>query len=140
MFGWLRRRQADRNRQIFRFWDGSQWRQCDPIETLIKLQSHSQYDYRIHPQMVDDGDKEAIAITCDAVRQAFGVSAFDDGGLTIDETLALLAGFCVYLDVLKKSTELPVILPLPTEPISNEFASATTSDTSGYGLTGTEPN
>lgn len=143
MFGWLARRRANRRRQIFRYFDGSTWRQCDPIETLLKLQSHPKYDYRIHPQMVDDGDREAIEITCDAIRVAFGVRPFDaatGSGITVSETLELLAEFCVYLEALKKSTEPPAILPSPTEPMPNGSDATTTSDTSDCGSTDTVPS
>jgi hypothetical protein len=143
MFGWIARRRANRRRQIFRYFDSTAWRQCDPIETLMRIQSHPKYDYHLHPQMVDDGDREAIEITVDAVRSAFGVVPFDAStgiGMTVSETLELLSAFCVYLDVLKKSTRTTVTSLLPTAPTSSGSGETITSGTSAIGSIATVQN
>lgn len=143
MLAWLRRRREECRRKIFRYWDGARWRRCDPIEAMFRLQSHPRFDHKLHPILVDEGDREAIEITCEAVRQAFGVPAFDSAtsaGLTVGETLDLLCEFCLYLEGLKKSTGQPVTSPLPTEPTPTASNAPTTSDSSVSGSTGTAPN
>lgn len=144
MFGnWFKGRRSDRQREIFRYWDGSQYRRCDPVDALIRLQSHPEYNYREHPDRVDQGDQNATEITCRAVRDAFGVQQFDENsgrGLTIRETLELLSVFVLYLESLKKSIESPVILPSATGPTSSVSEKPIMSDTSDSGPTVTAPN
>lgn len=139
----FRFRTTRRQRQIFAYWDGSCECTCDPIATLLAIQSHPQYDYTLHPKLVDEGDMEAISITCAAVREAFGIRAYDAAsgtGLTVGETLELLAQFCVFLESLKKSTGPTPTSPSPMESMSSNSVDLTTSDTLDSGSIATGQN
>lgn len=98
------------SKRIFAFHDGNRWRSVDPIEILHGIDSHPVYLSSKHPGMVAEGDREAIAITAQAVCDVFNVVPYLDGGgrvegLTVGERLALLDAFMDYCDWVKKNIE-----------------------------------
>ena len=99
------------SRGLFSFSDGVRIRSVDPIAVLTAMEAHPQYRFDLHPARVLEGEKEAMDITVDAVRKAFGVPPFVSPkrpGLTHQECLRLLHAFRVYIASQKKSTELNV--------------------------------
>jgi hypothetical protein len=96
------------SRGLFSFSDGHRIRSVDPIAVLNAMEAHPQYRFDLHPARVADGEKEAMDITVDAVRKAFGIPAFTAPGrpgLTHTECLRLLNAFRVHIATQKKSTE-----------------------------------
>ena len=88
------------SRGLFSFSDGHRIRSVDPIAVLNAMESHKEYRFDLHPARVFEGEKEAINITVDAVRQAFGIPPFTATGrpgLTHQECLRLLNAFCLYI-------------------------------------------
>lgn len=126
-------RRRERQRAIFRYWDGTRERGADPAVVYRALVSHPTFDWETHPVLIDTGDKDALAITLGAIREVFGVVAWaedNDGrstGLTDWETIDLLIQFNWYLGGLKKSTSPTPTLPPPTEPQSSAETSNSTN-------------
>lgn len=118
-FGWLKKWRMNRGRAIFQFWDGKQDRAADPMVIHRALLAHSEFNWETTPALIDvDNDhisSDALRVTADAARKAFGVPEFASGGLTESELLQLLVQFSLYLTSLKKSTNPPQILPAATE-------------------------
>jgi hypothetical protein len=103
-----RLRRSPPSRGLFSFSDGYRIRSVDPIAVLNSMESHKEYRFDLHPARVLKGEKEAMNITVDAVRQAFGIPLFTAPGrpgLTHQECLRLLNAFRVHIAVQKKSTE-----------------------------------
>lgn len=101
------------SRGLFSFSDGLRIRSVDPIAVLNAMEAHKEYRFDLHPARVLEGEKEAMDITVDAVRQAFGIPPFTAPGrpgLTYQECLRLLNAFRVHIAVQKKSTELTATL------------------------------
>jgi hypothetical protein len=103
-----RLRRSHPSRGLFSFSDGYRIRSVDPIAVLNAMEAHKEYRFDLHPARVLDGEKEAMDITVNAVRQAFGIPPFTAPGrpgLTHQECLRLLNAFRVHIAVQKKSTE-----------------------------------
>jgi hypothetical protein len=101
-------RRSHPSRGLFSFSDGLRIRSVDPIAILNAMEAHPQYRFDLHPARVLEGEKEAMDITVDAVRKAFGIPPFTAPGrpgLTHQECLRLLTAFRNYVALQKKSTE-----------------------------------
>jgi hypothetical protein len=108
MLNLIRRWFNNRNRAIFRFWDGQRIRRIDPLLAYRRLDTHPEFDWSTHPEMIDGDDErlssEATEITARAVCEVFGVRPFDGSrGLTEQECIGLLIQFVQYLTALKKN-------------------------------------
>jgi len=128
MFAWFTRRRLEKRRRIFRFWDGTRTRAIDPLQAYYALQEHPTFNQDVHCKLVDAGDPEATRIATEAVRDVFGVQAYDADkrvGLTVGETLGVLLDFYGYLEEQKKSTVPSPISPSSTEEASTSSSSAT---------------
>lgn len=158
MLQWLRRilrRRRDLSRNIFIFHDGNRERKVDPIASF-KLIHYGEHDCQIDrdwwlavgedakgnplpvsedsEQRVKDGKEQVeardrVLAMCKAM---FDVTDYDGDkniGLTTDEQLALVAGFLMFMDILKKTRDKsPTSLP-PTESESSDLENSTnTSD------------
>lgn len=113
-------RRSHPSRGLFAFSDGFRIRSVDPIAVLTTMEAHKEYRFDLHPSRVLEGEKEAMAITVDAVRQAFGIPAFTvpgRPGLTHQECLRLLTAFRIHIALQKKSIE--------SIAISSQFTAAT---------------
>jgi hypothetical protein len=139
---WLKRlfrRRAERQRQIFRYFDGVRRRGIDPIAAYRALASDPDFRYDLHVQGCLEGDLESIQITLAAVRRTFDVRPWNEAterGLTEEETLELLPQFYDYMESLKKNTAPWPSSSPSTASCSPELAageSATTSSLSGSG-------
>lgn len=133
MLRFLTNWRAKRGRQIFRYWDGNKMRRIDPLEAMLRISAHPTYNVELHPKLLDAGDVEATRITCQAVKDVFGVTDYDpvkNTGLTVAEQLALLGAFSLYIDGLKKSTDSTATFAGSTEgPTSSDSSEPTTNAT-----------
>lgn len=103
-----RQKRSAASRGLFEFSNGVQMVAVDPIEVITAMEEHDRFRFDVHPKLLEDGDKEAVAVTVDAVRFAFGVPAYINPkmpGLTNKECIALYDAFCIWLAHQKKSTE-----------------------------------
>jgi len=129
-------------RQIYTYWDGHTWRRADPMDIWIQLQEHPEYNAEVHAPLVDAGDTEAIQVTCEAVRDVFGVADYDpEGGtgLTLGEQIGLLTDYYLYLEEQKKTAASWRTSPSSTAgSTSSPSSERTTTDTSSSGPTGPE--
>lgn len=114
MFNWIRRWYRNRNRAIFRYWDGQRWRAADPIEIYRGIKQHPEFNIDRHPQLHDAGDDDATRICLQATRDVFGVKPFAEGGLTETETIEVLGTYFDWIQRVKKNGSGPPILPEPT--------------------------
>jgi hypothetical protein len=102
------------DRDIFPYHDGTRSRRGDPLAIQHALNSTPGFDVSIHPGAAAAPSKNGLAaakITADAVRAAFGVPAFDAGGLTDGQCLLLFIQFGEWLGKLREETR-----PLPSGP------------------------
>lgn len=126
------------HRGLFRFSDGVNIKELDPIQIMLDLEAHPKYRLDKHPKLVLEGDEEAFTITIEAVRAVFGVPPFKDKekpGLTARECLGLLDSFFTYVDSQKKSIDPSPTSPPSMDATSSESGKPITSDTLGSGST-----
>lgn len=104
----VRGRRQERNREIFRYWDGTRERGADPIKALRGMLGDERFNVETHPDLALAGDLEASEICLKTVRRVFGIEEFSEAngaehGLTDGETLKVLFAFGEYMDTLKKN-------------------------------------
>lgn len=134
----IRRWLWNRQRAIFHYHDGRKRLRIDPVWAMVQLADHPRYVAERHLNEAQEGDREAIEIVCEAAQDVFGVKPYDGrDGLTIAETLNLLAGFDDYLLTLKKSINHSPTPPLSTGATCDRSSGGTTSDSLGSGSAGT---
>ena len=137
---WLRRRSQTRRRAVFRYWDGRRYSCADPLQVYRALSTHAEFDWSTHPKLVDEEDHDATVLTVSTMREVFKVPAFEDGGLTEAECIALLVDYVAYLTRLKKKVSRlrtsPVPMVPPSSPIQNDTTPKQDSDS---GSTSAEP-
>ncbi len=144
LIGWLIGLIHRRPRNVFRFWDGRRYRSIDPFVAARVLFSHPKFDWdetivlltmpRVKPQL------ETAGVIVSAVREAFGVASFDEGGLTELESIELLYDFRDYIgDVKKNGSLFPTSQP-PTDgqlsPVMSMVESTKPDLDSGSTVTG----
>ena len=136
MLNLLRAWLINRRRAIFRFWDGRRVRAVDPIEVSRLLRRDPFFDAETHLKLIDAGDDEAIRVTANAVRQAFGIPDLQGGGLAELECLAVLMDFYEFLHALKKNTSPTPSEQPPTESLSSDASTMPPRSDSGSTSTG----
>lgn len=108
MFGILRW-WRERGRQIFHFHDGRRKRSADPIKVWTALQLDPQFEMDRHVRELHSHDDktaaEASQTTSAAIRRAFMVDEFDNGGLTDQECIGVFNAYVSWLESQKKSTK-----------------------------------
>ena len=99
-----------RKREIYRYHDGQRTRGADPIEVLRKMGNHEKFVFEKHVAECASPEpaisEPAAEISIAATRDIFGIKPWSDeteSGLTELETLAVLNGFCEFIDGLKKN-------------------------------------
>ena len=140
--GWLSSKSdPSQNRDIFRFWDGEEDRGIAPLRAYRALLAHPDFDWEVHPGLIDQMDSEdahlrdmaiqASELTVQAVRDVFGVRPWTDQtpGLTESEMISLLIGFVDYLVGVKKNTSPSPTSPPPMEPTPSGTSSEDGSPT-----------
>jgi hypothetical protein len=112
-FSAIRRAIHNRDRRIFRFWDGRKWTSIDPMIPFRILAQHKDFDWEETPKLIAMPDKkvwlEAYQLEVSAVREAFGVRPFNDDGLTEAECIDLLVAFSIWQVDVKKNSSMPPI-------------------------------
>lgn len=133
MWGWWRQRQ----RAIYRYWDGQRTRAIDPLIAWRKMWEHPtcrpQDDFGPATGMNADGtatpfEQEALDRVLSMAREMFDLRQFSETspGLTIDETLSVLWTFIAFMNALKKKrAPLPTTSP-PTESSSSALPGEST--------------
>lgn len=116
MFSIFSKRKRNRNREIFRYWNGSEEVGIDPLSAVRALHTHPEFNAEIHPVAAGTGDSEAIDICLRASREVFGVEAWreEDGkeyGLTEIETIDLIHELGDWLNNVKKNSRMKPIGP-----------------------------
>ena len=129
-------------RFVYGWWDGSKEVRADPMVLYKKLMDVGP-DVSIAIKVSESPSKDADKARQDLlgyIRRIFGLSSFEDGGLTEIETLQLLDHFLVYTETLKKNTRNSPTSPTATSPPSASSAggSPATPSTSGSGSTASE--
>ncbi len=118
-------------RHIFTFKVAGRKYRVDPLEALICLRDHEQFDWEADPAAADRGDGPAIARTMQAIKDAFGLKGLKDGGGTITERLAVLVAFSNWCDVQKKTAEpLPIVSPISDSPPNDSTTESLSESTS----------
>lgn len=131
MFRFIKRLFRRSRRDLFRYWDGTTWRQDDPLAIQLRIETHPTCRWDVHPAAAERGDVEAYKITIQAICDVFQVSAYQPGantGLTQSELMSLLSQYADYIDALKKN-----IGPLPTWRAPSDATSEQSSDTTTSG-------
>lgn len=149
-------------REIFEFFDGQETRAVDPLAVYRALWTDGQCDLKADakiaadPKMIRDGVPVRSIYTLEEVtaaegrvmdltRRAFGLKPFEEGGLTLLETDALLGRFLRYVEGIKKKrnpsrTTTPI--SAPTGSASSDLTppenSAPTNSASDCGCTVSE--
>lgn len=126
LFGWgfVQRFFNNRNRALFRYWDGIKWRSADPLVILRGIAEHPQLTTD-HLKLLEnpkgipqDIAIEAFDVVLLATRDVFGIQAWTESqpGLTQAETRDTLSRFMAFVGQLKKSGSPMPISPEPMEP------------------------
>lgn len=136
MLNVIRRWLFNRNRAIFRYWDGRKLRRIDPMVVYRRLDSHPDFDWETTPVEVDAPSDAiagpALAATAEAVREAFEIPVYDGKrGLTEGELTNLLIDYVEWLNALKKNTSEPPTSPPPTERESSPESTTKPAAVSG---------
>lgn len=127
-------------RNLFRYWDGSSWREDDPLAIQLRIETHPTCRWDVHPVAAEKGDMEAYSITMQAICDVFAVKMFSPAnriGLTHSELMELLAKYADYIEALKKNTGPLPTWRAPSDATSEASNSTTTSATLGSGSTST---
>ncbi|HEY1601733.1 MAG TPA: hypothetical protein VGG64_19185 [Pirellulales bacterium] len=112
IFDRFNRQPTNRQREIFRYWDGTKERGADPLVVLRALVTDSEFDIKTDPELAAQGIADATDRTLKAIRRVLSVRPWEtlacgkEVGLTDAETLELLSDFGLYLDGLKKNSSL----------------------------------
>jgi hypothetical protein len=113
MLGWLfnriRRKRAERERAVYRYWNGREIRTIDPIEVIRTLMNSPPFDWSKDPIWISSAlthqeRDAALQRTVAAVRSAFRLPV--TGSLTETECVGLLIAFVAYIREQKKSGNL----------------------------------
>jgi hypothetical protein len=126
MLNWIRRLGRQRDRIVFRYFDGRKWRVGDPFSLWRKLAHHPTVDLQTAAPMLDEGQEPESSQMLDALADVFGLHRLDSksgDGLTDWEIKGIFLGFSAYMQGLKKSTESG---PAPSPP--TDSASSTSQE------------
>lgn len=129
MINLLRRWLFNRNRFIYRYWNGQRIVVGDPMVLWRSLQANENYrEDDLKLLTVEDLRLKVIERLAGVVKDVFTIPPVDQGGLTELECIEELARFLDYSGVQKKSTGLMQTSPQSMESnVSDE--SVTNSDT-----------
>lgn len=128
----------NRQRYVYRFWDGSRTRVADPLASYRDLMAHE--DFRIDdmrmlsiPALMPDKAKSLA----NAYRDVFKVKQVEDGGLTDVECVHNLQDFLGVAYIQKKSTGTTQTSPTSTDTEVSQDSVDQTSNGDGLDSTST---
>jgi hypothetical protein len=107
----------NRNRYVFKFWNGHRTVYADPMVLWRSLQQHEDFredDFKL--MKVDALREKIIGKVAGVTRSVFGVGTVEERGLTELECLDLLKAFISYSGFQKKSGEENLFSQPSTEP------------------------
>lgn len=109
----------ERQKQIFKYSDGSKIRGIDPLDVSIAL-SKQDFDWEQTALRAKVGDISAVSEMIEYSRKIFKLAEYEeiDGnsvGVTSQDVLNTLVDFVEYLDGVKKNIEETQILPVSME-------------------------
>lgn len=117
MFNLVLRWLFNRNRYVFKFWNGHRTVYADPMVLWRSLQQHEDFredDFKL--MKVDALREKIIGKVAGVTRCVFGVGTVEERGLTELECLDLLKAFIAYSGFQKKSGEQNLFSRPSTEP------------------------
>jgi len=124
----------NRNRYVFKFWNGHRTVYADPMVLWRSLQQHEDFredDFKL--MKVDALREKIIGKVAGVTRSVFGVGTVEERGLTELECLDLLKSFIAYSGFQKKSGEENQFSQPSTEPtaLGDSTSEQSTNDDSG---------
>ena len=135
---YFRRRRYDRQRQLYRYFDGERTRSIDPLEAHIALELHETFNWE-DGELLIEGDPVVTRTVINAVCDVFHVQQWDDKtcrGITGAECLEILDDYMAYCETVKKNTDIGPISPQPTESESSPSPADPVSATNGCSVSG----
>jgi hypothetical protein len=117
-------------RCIYRYHDGRRWVRADPIRIQRELLTDPDLSLETDLKLAMAETPEtaaAVGRVVNAVRRAFRVTSFADGGLLDTECIELLGHFAAFLQELKKKVGFWPTSATPTAPASSAGDSLTPS-------------
>ncbi len=137
----------ERERALFRFFDGTRWRAVDPWSTWRAIAGCETFDFKRQGFLVDQSSEPETSHCIAALCQIFGVSRYDDSaktGLTDWEIISLYLDLSAYLEALKKNTSPGPISSPPSarasSPEEDTFQESRDGVTSSCSASGSTPN
>lgn len=143
---WRRRRQEQKTRAIFEYWDGRNFRKLDPWKAHRDIQADPDFNMEAHIELACMGSEPEVSNCIKCVCKVFGVERYDPKtgrGLTDGELLDLIAELLDYLEALQKKTRPgPTLSPATDLPpsTSQEPQNEITNSSSPLPSTSVEPN
>ena len=124
----------NRNRYVFKFWNGHRTVYADPMVLWRSLQQHEDFredDFKL--MKVDALREKIIGKVAGVTRIVFGVGTVEERGLTELECLDLLKAFIAYSGFQKKSGEQNLFSQPSTEPtaLDDSTSEQSTNEDSG---------
>lgn len=110
-------RDAQLDKNIFRFRDAEGDRAVDPFRVMRKLQHNGKFDLKTYADLADAGQEPEASEFYALLHEAFGSKPFDEkdnSGTTDMEMADIFAAFCGYLEKVKKNSSLGLTLLQPT--------------------------
>ncbi len=93
---------------VFRYWDGSTYREVDPFVIGIAYYEDEEYDSDKHPKLAAAGDTDALAVTERAARRIFELPPWDEAtatGLTGLDVINVHVEYWDFVEDVKKNIE-----------------------------------
>lgn len=109
ILSWMYRWWTNRQRQLFRYWDGRRFVRADPLVIHQRLSSHPSYSADLFKKLGtprESGRIEAITAIAEMASEVFAVPRLNEtgtSGLSIEELAGLLLQFHEYVNSLKKN-------------------------------------
>lgn len=142
MFQWvldrIRSWVFNRQRYVYRFWDGSRTRVADPLAMYRELMAHE--DFRLDDMKlltIPSLMPEKAKTLAKSYRDVFKVKGVEDGGLTDVECVHNLQDFLGVSYIQKKSGETQQTSPVSTDTPVSQNSTDQTSTGDGSGSTST---
>lgn len=112
LLNWFKNWLTRRKRCVFSYFDGHAWRQADPYVVWVALLEDEVMEMEIDIPAMDRGDIDSTRKVVGAVMRAFNLQPMGAGGsgVTFAECRALLARFLRYAQLLKKNSDLTLML------------------------------
>lgn len=140
-------RRFERERALFRFFDGRRWRSVDPWSTWRAIAGCETFDFKRQGFLVDQSSEPETTRCIEALCRIFAVERYDDAqrsGLTDWEIISLYLDLSAYLEALKKNTSpgptsSPPMAPA-SSPATQDSPAPQSEATNSCSASGSTPN